>query len=617
MRPLIPNRRHTTARAALLSATLASAALFGCAGDAPTHPPAVATVAVVGGAVLEPGDSARVLAEARAASGGPVPGTRFAWASSSPDVATVDSAGWVRARAAGTATITAVATGGAGAGAAAPSGTVVMAVQPRARTVVLDLPDSLGTGDTVRVRAVALDALGTPMPPATPVAFAWASQDTAVATIDATGRLVAHRAGRVAVTAEVTGPPDAIAAAGAPTGRASVGVRLVVADLAGGSYHTCAVARGGLVHCWGEGAWGRLGTGVAYGAWRTVALPTAALTAVRFVSVAGDGQQDSRSGHTCAVTATAEVYCWGSGAWGMLGDGRHGENFPPPSTAMPTRVAGVPAVRAAALGGSHTCVLATGGEVWCAGSNHSGQIGAPPSGSTCEGLACVLRFQPVPGTRFQALAAGTHHNCGLTEGGEARCWGSGWSGQLGTGVREQRSTPTPVPALRFGALAAGGSTTCGVALDGTAHCWGEGYMGQVGSGVSGSGGATLAPTRVDAPERLAQVVVGPWMHACGLTSAGVAYCWGNNMRGQLGAATTQRCGEADRDGQTFLRGACSTRPVAVATPLRFARLALGADHTCGLTAAGAVYCWGANDRGQLGTGDADDRPTPTLVPGFR
>jgi alpha-tubulin suppressor-like RCC1 family protein len=59
----------------------------------------------------------------------------------------------------------------------------------------------------------------------------------------------------------------------------------------------------------------------------------------------------------------------------------------------------------------------------------------------------------------------------------------------------------------------------------------------------------------------------------------------------------------------------STRPVAVSGGRRFIALAAGGGHTCGLTSAGAAFCWGMNTWGQLGDGSTDDRPTPVAVGG--
>ncbi|HJU74247.1 MAG TPA: hypothetical protein VJ717_10915, partial [Gemmatimonadaceae bacterium] len=75
-------------------------------------------------------------------------------------------------------------------------------------------------------------------------------------------------------------------------------------------------------------------------------------------------------------------------------------------------------------------------------------------------------------------------------------------------------------------------------------------------------------------------------HTCALTAAGVAYCWGDNGLGQLGI------------GQRIELAKSATK---VATNHAFVSLVAGGLHTCGLTAAGEAYCWGANYSGQLGS----------------
>jgi alpha-tubulin suppressor-like RCC1 family protein len=87
------------------------------------------------------------------------------------------------------------------------------------------------------------------------------------------------------------------------------------------------------------------------------------------------------------------------------------------------------------------------------------------------------------------------------------------------------------------------------------------------------------------------------IHTCGLTIAGVAYCWGSNNYGQLG------------DGSTTQRLA----PVAVAGGLSFIGISAGGYHTCAVTAAGDAYCWGHNGEGRLGDGTTSDRHIPTRV----
>src|SRR5207253_560701 len=89
-------------------------------------------------------------------------------------------------------------------------------------------------------------------------------------------------------------------------------------------------------------------------------------------------------------------------------------------------------------------------------------------------------------------------------------------------------------------------------------------------------------------------------HSCALRASGVAYCWGDNGNGQLGdGTTTQRL-----------------VPTPVAGSLTFSSLSAGgALETCGVTPAGAAYCWGNNAYGQLGDGTTTERLVPTAVAG--
>lgn len=138
---------------------------------------------------------------------------------------------------------------------------------------------------------------------------------------------------------------------------------------------------------------------------------------------------------------------------------------------------------------------------------------------------------------FVMVTAGSGHTCSATTNGITYCWGTNQSGQLG--IHDPAGTPThsPTPTLvsggrSFATVAAGNGHTCGVTMTaGDAYCWGSGKLGDDSftrhdSPVLVHGGLTFAT--VSAGES----------HTCGVTTTGAAYCWGDNLGGQLGDGTT-------------------------------------------------------------------------------
>lgn len=115
--------------------------------------------------------------------------------------------------------------------------------------------------------------------------------------------------------------------------------------------------------------------------------------------------------------------------------------------------------------------------------------------------------------------------------------------------------------------------------------------------ASGSPLVYLTHTNAAPAFQLANLTAGEF-HACGL-AVDVAYCWGSNAHGEI--------------GKGVIDPAPDTRPVAVAGGLHFKAIAAGRNHTCGITLAGATYCWG--DKALLGTGVVEpaDRPNPSLI----
>ncbi|PYO91529.1 MAG: chromosome condensation regulator RCC1 [Gemmatimonadetes bacterium] len=348
-----------------------------------------------------------------------------------------------------------------------------------------------------------------------------------------------------------------------------------------GGIHTCGVAAGGVAYCWGWNTRGQLGDGTS-GTERWV--PVRVVGDARFAAVsAGDR-------YTCGLTTTGAAYCWGLNGWGQLGDGTTTDR------SSPVLVAGVLNFKLVATGFRQTCAIAVSGAAYCWGLNRAGQLG---DGTTTD------RSSParVAGDlTFSAVSAGDFHTCGVTTAGAAYCWGANGDGQLGDGSTTNRSTPTPVrvvSGVTFAAVSAGGFHTCGITPDGAAYCWGANGEGQLGDA---SADGRTQPVRVAGGGSYAAVSAGN-SHTCAITAVGAAYCWGLNVQGQLGDGTTES----------------RRRPVPVAGDIHFVAIEAGGSgqalgfHSCGLTVAGAAYCWGQNARGQLGDGTTQDQTRPVPV----
>ncbi|MFN5929625.1 MAG: RCC1 domain-containing protein, partial [Roseiflexaceae bacterium] len=166
--------------------------------------------------------------------------------------------------------------------------------------------------------------------------------------------------------------------------------------------------------------------------------------------------------------------------------------------------------------------------------------------------------------------------CALTSAGAAYCWGYNMFGQLGDSTNTHMSTPVTVilPAgVTFASISVGQNHTCAITSTGTAYCWGDGSSGEIGDGTPGHAFAPI-PVSMPAGVTFTSITAGV-IYTCALTSAGAAYCWGNNYYGQIGDGTT-----TDR-----------TTPVAVSMPagVTFTSITAGVIYTCALTSAGAAY----------------------------
>jgi alpha-tubulin suppressor-like RCC1 family protein len=224
----------------------------------------------------------------------------------------------------------------------------------------------------------------------------------------------------------------------------------------------------------------------------------------------------------------------------------------------------------------------------------------------------VSDITPPPET-FIHLAGGTtgYHSCAIRTGGAEYCWGYGYNGELGDGQlyggetgMYQRSTPAGVLGnVRLTSMVRGAYHTCGLTSAGAAYCWGYNGEGELGNNDNDNTDRAI-PTAVAGGLTFTTLVAGGY-HTCGLTSAGAAYCWGANLYD----AGSGEVGGGIGDGTTTNR----MTPTAVGGGFTWRSLVASGFHTCGITTAGATYCWGDNGNGQLGDGTTTQRTTPRAV----
>jgi len=152
--------------------------------------------------------------------------------------------------------------------------------------------------------------------------------------------------------------------------------------------------------------------------------------------------------------------------------------------------------------------------------------------------------------------------------------------------------PEIAPAV---SVAAGLFHSCAATRSGQVHCWGFNNQGQLGDGRRET---RPTPRPIDGIDDAVAVTAGRY-HSCALRAGGRVSCWGSNLRGELG------------DGSLEI---AQLRPVEVVDLPPVAQVSAGADHTCAVTDAGVLFCWGANGGGQVGPDMRGSYRRPVEVP---
>ena len=288
--------------------------------------------------------------------------------------------------------------------------------------------------------------------------------------------------------------------------------------ISAGDPFTCALDIAGRAWCWGwqaddwpmnEGTMGEYQTS-----------PVMVPGGRRFTSIA------VTEDHACARDASRRAWCWGNDDLGQLGDGTAGGD----AVWEPAPVAG--GHRFSAVSGS--CAIDEQGRAWCWGAGEHGQLGGGPGSEAAADSPVAVAGSE----RFAVVSTGFDHTCALNESGVAWCWGNNHHRQVGGGqtANETVFTPHTVDAkYAFTAVSAGRAHSCALDAAGQAWCWGSDVTGQLGAGTAGAN--TGVPVRVEGLPA-ATSVAASGNHSCAVDTGGQAWCWGSDDSGQSAMGTT-------------------------------------------------------------------------------
>lgn len=292
-------------------------------------------------------------------------------------------------------------------------------------------------------------------------------------TVACTGRNESNEVGSSALGSQVTSPTTVPGVTGV--------TKLAVSQIDGNQPpHACALSADGL-RCWGSNSRGQITVGGADPVMAPVVVP------------AGAGALDVATGweHTCVITATRHVACWGCRPTGSTTYGCLSEAGATGTATGPEMIPGLDNVIDLAAGAVQTCAIRSDKTVWCFGTNVSGELGNQiPLGTSMPTPTAI------PGIDDAVhVAASYATTCVLRASGAVTCFGRNTAGACGNGTIGDTCAPSPVIGITDAVdLGVGFLNGCVVRANGDIACWGRDTDGETTGVPPGSVQTYSMPT---------------------------------------------------------------------------------------------------------------------------
>ena len=258
-----------------------------------------------------------------------------------------------------------------------------------------------------------------------------------------------------------------------------------------GYYHACVIASDNKLYCWGRNHRGQLGNNSMVDSSRPVAVNMTGVLAGKTIKQISTGAY-----HTCVVASDDNAYCWGENMKGQLGNNSTANSSVPVKVDTSGVLAGK-TIKQMSVGTYNTCVIASDDKVYCWGSNAYGQVGN--NSLTDSNVPVAVNTTGVlAGKTIKQISVGHHRACAIASDDKMYCWGNNMGGALGNGSTADSHIPVSVNMSGILAgkvirrISIGAFHTCVYATDNKIYCWGSNNYGQLGNNSTANSGVPVA-----------------------------------------------------------------------------------------------------------------------------